>query len=89
MIICHEIKCTDNHYGAVEDGSKPFEMRINDRDYNVGHQLWIREVAIESNNRIVYTGRSCVKAITYLLDTQGFHAVPFGWVILGLKQVLQ
>lgn len=31
----HVVKCLPRYFDAVADGSKPFEVRINDRDYQV------------------------------------------------------
>lgn len=39
----HDLKILPRYFDAVEDGSKPFEVRRNDRDYQVGDILLLRE----------------------------------------------
>jgi len=39
----HDIKILSEYFNAVADGSKPFEVRRNDRDYQVGDTLLLRE----------------------------------------------
>lgn len=77
----HELKCWPEFYSFLEAGLKPFEARINDRDYQVGDTLFIREF----DPRLVipsYTGRQCRRTITYILDNPAFLAPKV--VILGL-----
>ena len=33
----HYLKIKDEHYKDIERGSKTFELRKNDRDFQVGH----------------------------------------------------
>lgn len=39
----HDLKILSPYFIAVEDGSKPFEVRRNDRNYQVGDTLLLRE----------------------------------------------
>jgi hypothetical protein len=39
----HELKCWPPYFESVMDGSKPFELRKNDRDYKYGDELLLRE----------------------------------------------
>jgi hypothetical protein len=90
---CHELKCDKRFYGDVESGQKPFEVRENDRDYKVGDHIWLREGEQVGNDlggfAWRYTGNACVKEVTYVLTNKMFHGVKEGYVVLGLKQVLQ
>jgi hypothetical protein len=38
----HDLKCTETFWDAVASGKKPFELRLNDRDYQVGDILLLR-----------------------------------------------
>lgn len=42
-VVTHELKCALRYFAAVLDGSKPFEVRRNDRGFKVGDELHIRE----------------------------------------------
>lgn len=62
----HELKILPVYFGAVQDGSKTFEIRYNrDRGFQKGDTLLLREfspgVAAGS-----YTGRTIEKRITYV-----------------------
>jgi hypothetical protein len=39
----HELKCWPDYFARLADGSKTFEIRKNDRGYQAGDQLEIRE----------------------------------------------
>ena len=39
----HELKTVQPYFDMVWDGEKPYEIRKNDRDYEVGDLLWLRE----------------------------------------------
>jgi hypothetical protein len=73
----HYLKTLKEYYSAVEDGSKPFEVRFNDRDFKVGDRLILEEI-----DGVGYTGRALVRTITYVLDTPDFCKV--GYVVLGI-----
>lgn len=39
----HELKTWPEYYGPISTGEKPFEIRVNDRDFEVGDILVLRE----------------------------------------------
>lgn len=63
--LVHELKCWPEYYSHIEDGSKPFEIRRDDRGFKVGHVLWLKEYDPQSQT---YSGRSCRKRVTYITD---------------------
>lgn len=77
----HALKCAPEYFDAVADGSKPFEVRINDRGFKVGHHLVIRELNAAGEK----TGRSIIKEVTYVL-TDAFPGIAKGYVCMGLTQ---
>jgi hypothetical protein len=75
----HELKSYPQFFEAVLDGSKPFEIRKNDRSYAVGDRLILCEWIPASET---YTGNSVSRVVTYLT---AFAQMP-GWVVLGLSR---
>jgi len=77
----HDLKTIQPFYNDVESGAKPFEVRFNDRDYQVGDILMLQEWNINGH---FLTGRECQKEITYILDNPDY--CKEGYVILGIKE---
>lgn len=75
----HDLKIAPQYFDAVADGSKPFEVRFNDRNYKVGDTLLLREYVEEQGH---YTGRTLDRLVTYVLDNKNFCKEDL--VILGL-----
>lgn len=65
----HELKTSPANFDAVRKGRKTFELRRDDRDFQVRDWLLLREW--EDG---VYTGRSCIVCVVHILR----HADPFG-----------
>lgn len=78
----HSLKTFPEYFNAVENGTKPFEVRKNDRNYQVGDTLHLQEY---SNG--AYTGREIAKKICYILDNPAF--CKDGYVVLGLANCIQ
>lgn len=73
----HDLKCWTEFFGAIADGSKPFEIRFNDRGYCVGHRLRLREWDRHAQH---YTGREVVKRVTYMTPWMQSE----NYVVMGL-----
>lgn len=78
--ILHELKTQPQYYGSIVDGSKPFECRLNDRDFQEGDVLVLREwnPVMEA-----YTGNETRRRVTYVL--RDFPGVEPGYVVMGLE----
>lgn len=76
----HELKLAPRYFDAVADGSKPFEVRFNDRNYKVGDVLYLKEYVEEQGH---YTGRKLSRLVTFVLNDKNFCKEDL--VILGLK----
>lgn len=74
----HALKTLPEYFDAVLSGRKTFEIRRNDRDYNEGDYLALNEWDGE-----VYTGRSCMVQIDYILYNSDF--LEPGYVALSIK----
>lgn len=73
----HKVKIRPEYYEPVISGKKTFEVRYNDRDYQVGDALLLREWD-ESG----YSGRESLFDITYML--KDYDAIKEGYVILSI-----
>jgi hypothetical protein len=76
-----EFKTWPKYFAAVLDGTKPFEWRSDDqvRRFDVGDVLCLREWDPEAKK---YTGRECVRVVTYVLREA--FGIPVGFVVMGL-----
>lgn len=77
----HELKTWPAFYDAMLSGDKPFEARFNDRSFQKGDTLHLREWNPDTKE---YTGRSCHKRVTYILSGWGVQA---GHVVMGLRDI--
>lgn len=74
----HHIKIESHFYDAVEDGSKTFEIRENDRNYQCGDIVVLHEIDDEGQK----TSHSMAKEITYMTD----FAQCENYVVLAITQ---
>lgn len=61
----HELKTWAEFFKAIQSGEKTFEIRNNDRNFQVGDMLLLREYDLETDR---FTGRETIKQITYITD---------------------
>jgi len=80
----HELKTWPTFYEAVINGGKSFELRKNDRDFQVGDVLSLREF---NNNEQKYTGRQTLRFVTYKLESKDFCGIEKGYCIMGIGAV--
>lgn len=76
MIVIHELKILPEFFEAVTSGRKQFEIRKNDRQFQVGDLVILREW-VQGN----YTGNSYHVFITYVTD----FGQPEGQVVFGFQ----
>ena len=76
----HELKTSPCYFQDVCDGIKPFEVRVNDRDFQIGDTLLLKEYDATTCH---YSGRETCKMVVYLLDDPAFVKEKF--VIMGIK----
>lgn len=74
----HELKIMTAYFPRVLDGSKPFEIRYNDRNFQEGDTVTLNEWDGEH-----YTSRSAKRRITFVTD----YAQKPGFVVFGMKPV--
>lgn len=79
----HELKTWPDYWLSVESGAKPFEVRRNDRGFQPGDVLRLREWNPESEE---YTGREVWRRVTYVLRDAERFGLQDGFVVLGIVE---
>lgn len=77
----HELKILPEYYNAVQCGVKNFELRKDDRDYQVGDWLVLREWKDGE-----YTGKATGREIRYILRDAQEYGLMKGYCIIGLQE---
>jgi len=81
----HKLKCWPIFFGDLENGSKTFEFRKNDRNYHVGDTLEIHEY---DDYTETYSGKILLFDVTYVLvnaSLMGLTHLPPGYCIMSIK----
>jgi hypothetical protein len=81
----HRLKTVQPFFNDVKSGKKPFEIRFNDRNYQVGDTLILEEW----NNAEGYTGQVERKSVTYILKDCPQFGLRDGYCILGTKDIYE
>lgn len=71
----HSLKTREEHFRSIIKGTKRFELRKNDRDFNAEDVLHLREW---NKHRFEYTGRSVCVKITSILKAPNGKDHDFG-----------
>lgn len=77
----HELKIYPKYFEDVTSGKKTFEVRKNDRNFQVGDILALKEW-----DNIKYSGREVRAMVVYLLNDKFIGVMP-GYVVLGIELV--
>lgn len=80
----HHLKIKPKYMKDIAVGKKAFEVRKDDRDYQIGDILYLQEY---ENGK--YTGFILKNEVTYVLgrDEEEKKYVREGYVILGIREV--
>ena len=76
----HELQLWSSCFAAVAAGTKPFDVRENYPDYQVGDALLIREYDPDSGT---YSGQTLLRYVSHVL-LGGSFGIEEGWCVLGL-----
>jgi len=71
----HNLKIEEKYLNAIKNGSKTFEIRYNDRGYQVGDILVFQDPREESEKYIVL--------VTFIIDDERFCKENF--VVMSIK----
>lgn len=74
------VKIWPEYFQAQKQGIKNFEIRRNDRDYQVGQIIVLKEFDPQKNE---FTGRKIYCLITYITN----YEQKEGYVVLGTKRI--
>lgn len=76
----HVLKTWPEHWDAIADGSKPFELRKDDRGYQTGDRLILQGFDRQTNS---YNFNEIVATVGYILRGPVF-GLEAGHVIMGI-----
>lgn len=87
----HELKTDADVFQQVWEGSKTFEIRKNDRDFQVGDMLVLHETlfsgaAMASGAVLEYTGLQVVAPVIGILRGP-VYGLADGWCIMSIKPI--
>jgi hypothetical protein len=80
----HDLKTWPEPFNLVLGGLKAFELRRDDRGFEVGHHLQLREWDHFARS---YTGRELTRRITCIVRSAGPQVLPEGFVVLGMEDM--
>jgi len=80
----HELKTTRPMFDAICNGGKRFEVRKDDRGFQPGDTLKLREYHIIDSR---YTGRELEVRVAYVLRAHEIPGKPLeaGYVVMGFE----
>ena len=76
----HELKILPKWFEDVARQKKTFEIRKNDRDYNVGDTLILKEWYGGK-----YTGREIRRTVSYIYYGDGNYGLSDGYVVMAIR----
>ena len=82
----HELKVHPPYFSAISDGRKPFEARKDDRGFQTGEVLWLREFKPDVAPDFKYTGNAEYARISYILRG-GQFGIEVGHVVMGIELI--
>lgn len=77
----HELKTWSECFHDIWWNRKTFELRYNDRNYQVGDTLLLKEWNKDTQE---FTGRECMRTVTSMLSGPR-PGLSEGWVIMSIK----
>lgn len=81
----HTLKILPQYYVAVANGEKTFELRKNDRNYQVGDLITFTNT--DGTPYITPYKEIIVFRITYILENVPQYGLKDGYCILGIKRL--
>lgn len=84
----HELKTDPGAFDDIVAGIKPFELRFNDRNYQVGDTLILRKTKytgeeMAEGKPLEYISSPLYLNVTYILSGK-LYGLKSGWVIMAI-----
>lgn len=76
----HDLKCIDPYFDEIVEGIKTFELRRDDREYQVGDVLILRHYYPKIDR---YSGRFIIARVSYIL--RGETWLQPGYVAMSIQ----
>lgn len=76
----HTLKTHIEYYEKVVSGEKPWELRFNDRNFEIGDQLILQEFDPKTEE---FTGRSTSRIVEYILKYAPHFGLMQGYCIMS------
>lgn len=84
----HTLKCWPSIFADMANEVKTFDYRENDRDFQVGDTLHLREYVPGRRGSGRYTGQVLYAKVVYILkDTPPAFGLPEGYCIMGVEKM--
>ena len=78
----HNLKILAKYFKEVKDGKKKFELRKDDRGFNVGDTVVLNELDGDD-----LTGRNIIGFISYILRNAELYGLDDDYCIFSLEQM--
>ena len=78
----HYLKTWPVFYADVECGAKTFEVRKNDRNFQVGDILCLREYEPKTKE---YSGENLLVSVDYTIHLNGLPDIPDGFIGMSIS----
>lgn len=79
----HELKIKEEYFNAIIRGEKTFELRKNDRDYQVGDLIHFKQI----DGREYFNHSKDVYQIIYILKDVSEYGLDKEYCILAIKKL--
>jgi hypothetical protein len=83
----HELKIWPSYFHDVATGQKTFEYRKNDRDFQQGDLLLLKEFDPNRGEKGEYLGGEMLVAVTRIYKAEGSLGIPENYVIMQIKRL--
>lgn len=76
----HRLKTVNPYFQECFNGTKKFEVRLNDRDFKIGDTVYLQEYDAETNT---YSGNELRCSILYILEN--YPALQKGYIVFSIQ----